>query len=57
MGSNGRTRSAQALAQLDTFLAHTFLYFDFYFLNGVQNSIALHAQIYLITDSVGGWQD
>jgi hypothetical protein len=29
-------------------------YFDLEFLKGVQNSIALHAQIYLITIGLGG---
>jgi hypothetical protein len=34
----------------------TFFYFDLDFLNGVQNSIALHAKIYLITNNFGGRQ-
>jgi hypothetical protein len=31
-------------------------YFDLDFKNGAQNSIPLHAQIYLITSSFGGQQ-
>jgi hypothetical protein len=33
-----------------------FFSFDLFFFKGVQNSIALHAQIYLITTGLGGWQ-
>jgi hypothetical protein len=33
-----------------------FFIFDLEFLKGVKNSIALHAQIYLITSGLGGWQ-
>jgi hypothetical protein len=35
---------------------YSFFNFDLDFLNGVQNSIALHAQIYLITNSFGDQQ-
>jgi hypothetical protein len=34
-----------------TFLAEVFFIFYFNFLNGVQKSVALHAQIYLITNN------
>jgi hypothetical protein len=37
-------------------LGFLFFYFDLDFLKGVQNSRALHAQIYLITNGLGGRQ-
>jgi hypothetical protein len=42
-------------ALVRTFLGFCF-YFDLDFLNGVQNSIGLHAQVYLITNCFGGRQ-
>jgi hypothetical protein len=33
-----------------------FFIFDLLVFEGVRNSIALHAQIYLINNGLGGWQ-